>query len=116
MIDLLLAVGEGSAVLSADAKWIIGLMATAIVGLFVFLKLVFSKVFTLFGSVLVKEAEDFKTEIKTMHNEGILELKAIKKQQNKMSTNLTLLETHTSESKHAIQNLPCNPKEGKKAG
>lgn len=106
MLDLLLA---QTPALSADAKWIIGMMGAAIVALFVFMKVVLAKVFTLFENILVKEVEDFKYEIKTMHNEGIRELKDIKKHQNNISTNMELTKTHSKEAKHAIQNLPCNP-------
>lgn len=109
MYDFLLA----QTALSADAKYIIGMMATAIVAMFVFLKIVLGKVFTLFSDLLGKNIESFKEEMNRMHGEGIKELKEIKKTQNSMNTKLTLTETHSKEAKHAVQNLPCTPKKDK---
>lgn len=67
--------------LSADAKWLIGLLVGAIALMW----------------------KDFRS----MHKEGVKELRETNKQLAEHSTQMTLVETHTKETKHAMQNLPC---------
>ena len=102
MLDLLAQVQ-----MSADVKWILGLMAAAVAGMFYFMKKVLSEV----GKHILKEVDDFKKDIRIMHSEGVGELKEIKGHNKDISERMVLVELHNKETKHAIQNLPCNPAE-----
>ena len=71
--------------MSEDAKWIIGILVAAIVGIW--------------------------KEFRRMHKEGIAELKETNAHLAEHSEKMVLMETHTKETKHAIQQLPCKEKE-----
>jgi len=67
--------------MSEDAKWIIGILVAAIVGIW--------------------------KEFRRMHREGIVELKETNAHLADHSIEIALIKTHTKETKHAIQQLPC---------
>lgn len=83
-MEIITIIAEATS-LSTDAKWFIGILLGAI-------------------GVLWRE-------FRSMNKNNQDLLKASNEESKKLNKTLALMETHTKETKHALQNLPCNPKE-----
>lgn len=115
MLDLLAQVTSSS--LSSDAKWIILGLCGAISSM----SLAIWKGVPKIAAFIDKKHTEATTKLDSIdaslqQNNSLMQQmidhnKEIKQHILKTSEKMVLIETHTKETKHAIQNLPCNPAE-----